>query len=653
MAKSLILCDCMGTQIVDPERIADICDVTCSRVHTALCTTQIASAARLMEEGNAIVACQQERVRFQELAEEIGAEPVGFVDLRDRAGWSEQGADAAPKMAALVAEALLPAVAVRTTDVVSEGVCFIAGPGGVALPLAEQLAEALAITVLITDEAEPPTVRTFDAIRGRLKHVNGALGGFEILIDALQQIAPGGRGAFGWSAPQDGARSTCDLVIDVTGAVSMVPAPDKREGYLRADPRDPLAVQRVAFEAVQMTGTFEKPLYIRLNETLCAHSRAGQVGCSNCLDICPTGAITPDGDQVAIDPMICAGCGACAALCPSAAITYEDPPVGHLLSRIRTLAETYRAAGGTAPRLLVHDAHGAEMIRLAARFGRGLPADVIPLELGVVSGFGHAEMLAALAQGFVTVTVLIGPATERDALVREQALAEAMSGPGQVRLLDEADPDLLNGALYVVEPKPTPASPVLPLGNRRQIARLSAQALNPDADAPVPLPLPEGAPYGAVLVDTEACTLCLSCVSLCPSGALIDNPDMPQLRFQEDACLQCGICRMICPENAITLTPQMDTSEGALSQRVLNEEEPFACIECGALYGVKSTVERIMEKLAGRHPMFASSAQARVIQMCDDCRVNTQFQSKDNPFAGDAKPRVRTTDDYLSKRRDH
>ncbi|MCV6594220.1 MAG: 4Fe-4S dicluster domain-containing protein, partial [Silicimonas sp.] len=185
--------------------------------------------------------------------------------------------------------------------------------------------------------------------------------------------------------------------IDVTGDTPLVQAPAKREGYLRADPRNPLAVSRLAFDAAQLVGTFEKPLYVRLEETLCAHSRAEQVACTNCLDICPTGAITPAGEHVAIDPMICAGCGACAALCPSTAITYEDPPVSALLSRMHVLARTYRRAGGSAPRLLVHDAHGAEMIRLAARFGRGLPADVIPMELSVISGFGHAEILAALA----------------------------------------------------------------------------------------------------------------------------------------------------------------------------------------------------------------------------------------------------------------
>ena len=35
-------------------------------------------------------------------------------------------------------------------------------------------------------------------------------------------------------------------------------------------------------------------------------------------------------------------------------------------------------------------------------------------------------------------------------------------------------------------------------------------------------------------------------------GLLLDNEDLPQLRFQEDACLQCGICATICPEKAIT-----------------------------------------------------------------------------------------------------
>jgi ferredoxin len=542
----------------------------------------------------------------------------------------------------------LPQRAGKALDVVSEGLCLIVGAGEVALAAAEQVAEALSVTVLMTDDAELPTTRGFEVIRGTLKRVQGALGQFDLTIDGLRQVVPGGRGAFGLTDPRDGAKSTCDVLIDLTGGQAFVPAPDKREGYLRADPRDPIAVARLLVQAVQLVGTFEKPLYVRLEESLCAHSRAGQVGCSNCLDICPTGAITPNGDHVSIDPMVCAGCGACSALCPSGAIAYDAPPVSSLLQRLETLARVYLAAGGVAPRLLVHDAkHGAEMIRLAARFGAGLPADAIPLELDTIAGFGHAEMLAALACGFAAVDVLLAPTTETDALGRELALAEAVAGPGRLRLLDLADPDALPGALRGAVPAPV-AEPVLPMGSRRQVARLAARALNPDAQAP--LPLPAGAPYGAVVVNTDSCTLCLSCVSLCPSGALIDNPDRPELRFQEDACLQCGICRTICPEDAITLEPQFDLSDAALGQQVLNEEEPFACVDCGALFGVKSTVEKIMEKLAGKHSMFGSTDASRMIQMCDNCRVKAQFKMTNNPFAMGTPRRPRTTDDYLAER---
>ena len=98
--------------------------------------------------------------------------------------------------------------------------------------------------------------------------------------------------------------------------------------------------------------------------------------------------------------------------------------------------------------------------------------------------------------------------------------------------------------------------------------------------------------------------------------------------------------------------PRFNLNESALSQEVLNEEEPFACIECGSLFGVKSTIDRITEKLRG-HSMFADGERLRMIQMCDDCRINAQYHSQNNPLTGPERPRPRTTDDYLSKRRDH
>ncbi|MEL7212840.1 MAG: 4Fe-4S binding protein [Pseudomonadota bacterium] len=650
MPKHLILCDCLGSQSLDKDALEAATGLTCSRVHTGLCTTQLDAASALIADENALIACQQERATFEEIAADLNCEPPAFVDLRDRAGWTADTASTTPKMVALLAEAVLEAPITPAVDVTSEGMCLIVGASAVALPAAVQLADTLSLTVLLTDaDAEAPLDRRFDPIKGRIRRASGALGGFDLTLDALQQLNPGGR-VPGWTDPRDNARTQCDLILDLTGDQPLFPAHEKREGYLRADPGRAEAVQEVILAASQLVGTFEKPLYVRLEASLCAHSRAGQTACTNCLDICPTGAITSAGDHVAIDPMVCAGCGACAALCPSGAITYEDPPTNFTFRRMETLASAYLKAGGKNPRLLVHDAKfGAELIQLSARYAKGLPANVIPMSLDTIAGFGHAEMLAALAVGFADVQVLLAPTTERDALERELTLTTAISGKDNARLIDITDPEALWDALG--EAEAPLAEPILPMGTRRQVARTAAKALRPDADAPIPLP--DTAPYGAVLVNTDACTLCLSCVSLCPSGALADNPDRPELRFQEDACLQCGLCATVCPEDAIAYEPRFDLSDAALSQKILHEEEPAACIECGALFGVKSTIDKITEKLAGKHSMFANPEAAKMIQMCDDCRVQAQYHSENNPFAGGERPKPRTTDDYYTTRKDH
>lgn len=656
MTKHLILCDCLGSQQIDTDSLSRVDTLSCSAVHQNLCGKQAERAAQLMADQDVIIACQQERSFFEELATETNSQhSVEFMDLRDRAGWSDEGQNAGAKMAALAADAAHPPAPLKTFDVTSEGLCLITGPTEVALSAAQQLSSFLNVTVLLEDISDLPLNRSYDIVTGHLKSAKGALGQFDVRIDQLRQMVPGGRGEFALEPPRDGGMAQCDIILDLRGGQPLFPAPEKRDGYLRADPGSLPAVSEAILQASHLVGTFEKPLYLGLDPLLCAHSRAGQSGCSNCLSVCPTSAIRSEGDHVDIDPTICAGCGSCAALCPSGAITFDNPAPGALFQRINRLAETYTAAGGTAPRLLIHDAsYGAELISLSARFDRGLPADVIPLEQEKVSGFGHAEILAALGCGFAAVDILVGPKTERDALDKEIALAQAMAGPNaSIRLLEPAAPDALSALLYDASvPAPIDA-PILPLGSRRQVARLAAQALNKTPQAETPLPLPAGAPYGAVVVDKEACTLCLSCASLCPAGALGDNPDAPQLRFQEDACLQCGLCTNVCPENAISLQPQMDLSDAALEQKVVHEEEPFECIDCGKPFGVKSTIDRIIAKLEGKHSMFQSNGAANLIKMCDDCRVNAQYHMQNNPMAGAARPAVRTTDDYLSKRRDH
>ena len=91
-------------------------------------------------------------------------------------------------------------------------------------------------------------------------------------------------------------------------------------------------------------------------------------------------------------------------------------------------------------------------------------------------------------------------------------------------------------------------------------------------------------------------------------------------------------------------------SRGAGGARVLKEEEPFCCIRCGKPFGVKSTIERVVAKLADTHWMFKDSPERLdLIRMCEDCRVAFVSEKEFDPYAAPRAP-VRTTDDYLRER---
>jgi hypothetical protein len=84
---------------------------------------------------------------------------------------------------------------------------------------------------------------------------------------------------------------------------------------------------------------------------------------------------------------------------------------------------------------------------------------------------------------------------------------------------------------------------------------------------------------------------------------------------------------------------------------VIKEEEPFCCVRCSKPFGVKSSVERVIAKLEGKHWMFQNSAKRLdVIRMCADCRVEAMTEENFDPFGAPERPKPRTTEDYLRER---
>ena len=610
-----------------------------------------------------LVGCVQEAPLFSQEIEGAGRD-VGFVNIRETAGWSKDAAAAGPKMAALIAAATERAPDIPFVRFDSEGVVLIYGRDDAAITAGSLLKDHLDVTVLIKPPADllPPRVTDFPVVKGAIRSAQGHLGAFELTVDGYAQPAPSSRRTLAFAPSRDGAVSHCDLVLDLSGGAPLFTAADLRDGYLRADPGDPAAVLRAVLKARDLVGTFDKPRYITFTADLCAHARSTIVGCRRCLDLCPTGAIAPAGDHVAIDAHICAGCGQCAAVCPTGAAAYALPPADSLLRKLRALLAAYAEAGGTRPVVLIHDGtHGTPLIDALARCGDGLPANVLPLEVNEVTQVGLEAVAACFAYGACALRFLLRGKPRHDVggLVQTLALAEPILaglgfGAGRAAALETDDPDALGTALRALDLGEASAHPArfLPVGGKRDVMRLALRELQRAAPAPVDIvALPQGAPFGAVEIDAAGCTLCLACVSACPTGALGDNPERPMLRFTEDACVQCGLCAATCPEKVITLRPQLDFRAATATARLLKEEEPFHCIRCGKPFGVKSTIERVAAKLAGKHWMFQASAQRLdVIRMCEDCRVVAIAEDGLDPYGAPPRPKARTTEDYLRER---
>jgi len=514
-------------------------------------------------------------------------------------------------------------------DYQSAGHCLIVGDVNEALALAPQLT-GLRVTVahVVPDQATLNKRLTESGIAvfatSKLT-LTGHLGAFLVL-------AADGNKETNLAVSVYLESGAFDLVLDLS-STPLINASVPPFGYVPAYEDQARAAAVAALP--DLVGEFEKPKYFDYRADICAHSRSELIGCSNCLDVCVTGAIRSSGEGIEVDPYLCQGCGSCATLCPSGAMSYAYPKPADAIARTRQmLAESSQHV------LLLHTENEQGSIDKAA-----LPDSVLPLHVEEVSAFGLlVEEVSAFGMDYwasmvcsgVHRIVLLNSADDSDpnrqAVLRQSHLFhQLLAGLGvNAAVIIVLAADELSTIGGYCDPDPTLAtlSPAnfATHNDKRQTLRLAFDSLVEQLPPSSPSQaLQADAPFGRIAVDQAACTLCMACVSVCPGKALLDGQDTPALRMIEANCLQCGLCESACPESAITLEPRY-TYDSLAARRidVLNEEAPFHCVVCHKAFATSRMIDTMLSKLAG-HWMFTDEKSTRRLKMCEDCRVKDMF----------------------------
>ncbi|EKO3945530.1 4Fe-4S binding protein [Vibrio fluvialis] len=509
-----------------------------------------------------------------------------------------------------------------TVSYESGGHTLILGPTSLIERTALQLFQMASVTLLSIDGEQGTHDKLYFA---DTVEISGFLGAFKVTVE---------NHGLNINLANAAIDHDCfDIVLDMSlnGVMNEeVPVP----GYFpvgRGFPKLSDALEEIP----ELMGTFDKPKYFRLDTDLCAHSSRGVKGCERCVDACPAGALSSEGSEktghrIQINPYLCQGVGTCATSCPTEAIHYALPNPTDTQKFIERLLNNYHQAGGEKPIVLICSSRHEQYNLMALRV---LPENVIPVTVEELPSVGIDTWFAALVNGATQVLFAASrhmPPTILRILNQEVSMAQSFLAHLGIR--KETIDILYLESLR--ETAPTLCDEPLGLnlgeleGKKRDRLYVALDALaTARGTEPSAQPLAATAPYGAIECSTTDCTLCMSCVAVCPTRALHHEGDSPSLKFIEQDCVQCGLCVKACPEKALTAVQQLNWNAAQRQSVVtLHQEEPAKCLRCHKPFAPQSMITMLQNKLRG-HSHFSDQASLDRIAMCEDCRVVDVFES--------------------------
>jgi ferredoxin len=497
-----------------------------------------------------------------------------------------------------------------------------------AKQLAEQLGETIEPLFVVA-----PSIATDDhagtVFTGRITEVKGRLGDFHVTLENAEAPA----------MPRRELRADQVVIISHNGRPSF----KQRTGLHLLDSPTDADLDRLAERIRELIGEFLKPVHVSYHANICAGGTANQESCGVCITACPYDAISRDPEnhlRMRVDHMSCEGCGACVSACPTSSLRFTEPSPEETYTRLAAVLTRSGGSDGERLAALFHcGEQGRRVFEEAGRQALAYPAGVLPIEVPCLRYVSEANMLAAFRFGADGVA-LLGcekcPHGSRELLHQKLEFARVTLdafglGAGRLRLItaeDGAESEAItNFSSFAEALEATPihwdGKRLGQLGNREVIAESLRTFIEQTQKQPGARALGNGYPFASAEVRASGCTMCRSCVNVCPTHAFSLDENSQSLQFRQISCVACGLCEKVCPENVITLHHEIRFEQRALDYQTVVQDDMVSCVKCGKPYINRKALETVEARLLSLESLLDTFTGNRrnLLRMCPDCRT--------------------------------
>lgn len=354
--------------------------------------------------------------------------------------------------------------------------------------------------------------------------------------------------------------------------------------------------------------------FITYDVDICQYAGRRQEICARCVEACPSVAILKDDEkrQLEFSHVDCIGCGACVSVCPSGSLDYS------VLTRagFRAVAGLY---GGKVPLVIACDS----IFDLDITLG----ANVLPFYAG--ASFLDQSHFITLSQQSGAGVVYYDPNPSSGTLASIDIINQVyelkfnQAAVYLARNLEElksglAKASLIPNSRYEISEHGMP---------KREIFANRLAWLVGDDDLGK-IKSSECVRYARVEINSDICTLCLSCVGACNVGALVADSKDNSIKFNPSICTACGYCEPSCaePEAIKVVVGELALRPDSFKFSTLARDELFKCVECGVEFATKKSIERVASIMI---PKFKDDLlKIHTLYCCASCKAKVMFEAQ-------------------------